>query len=95
MRSALESTNNQIHKDTKLKNKPSHSIGVSMILKINLRNLTKCQEKLKLRELIVDFKRVWLIVSQILVRAIKERTKNKLAFITLPLSSLYCLGQRR
>jgi hypothetical protein len=69
-----------MHKDKRANKPPSQTFGITIILRINCNILKTFAESETLREFIEDFRQSWFIVSQILVRTIKNKIKNRPCF---------------
>jgi hypothetical protein len=76
-KSILESTKSQIHSEIRLKTKLNHTRGILKSCATNFAIFTTFAPKETCRELIADFKKSWLTVSQILVKTIKKKMNKK------------------
>jgi hypothetical protein len=65
-----------MHKDKMLNKKLTQTAGILSKLTIKRKILTILEESETSRELMADFKNIWLMVSQALVSEIKNRVKN-------------------
>ena len=79
-KSAFDKTKSQMNKDRQLKISPTHIQGTSINFMMKP-NIFRRLVMLAPREFIAFFKNNWLIVSQELVKTIRNRIKNILIFI--------------
>lgn len=92
-KSAFERTKSQMHKERMLNRQPIQTRGVKINLIINCTIFRKLKESDTAKEFIADFKKSWFIVSQALVRAMRNRIKNRPSFTGLP-SFLCCSAKQ-
>jgi len=80
-KSALESTKSQIDRDSMLKIKLPHIRGTLINSIMNFIIFLTVMGLDKEIEFIADFRKIWFIVSQRLVRTIRKKIKGKPCFI--------------
>lgn len=74
-KSAFDNTNNHMHNDNVLNKKPAHTFGILISWIINCNIFLMLAPIVTSKELMLYFKKIWLIVSQRPVRTIKNKIK--------------------
>ena len=80
LKSTWLNTNSHTHNEIRANKKLTQTLGVNTSLKIKF-NISLIFPEGETREFIADFKKSWFTVSQMLVRAINGRIKNRPSLI--------------
>ena len=80
LKSARDRTNSHMQSEITLNKRLIHTLGIKINLKINFA-IPRIFPEGAVKELTADFRKSWFMVSQMLVKAIRNRVKNKPSFI--------------
>jgi hypothetical protein len=80
LKSALDKTKSQIQSEVMLKNRLIHTLGININFNINFA-IFRILPDGEGNEFIADFKKSWFMVSQRLVKRIRNKVKTTPSFI--------------